>query len=458
MNKYDAIIIGSGQGGTPLAFNLANKGWKTALVEKHYLGGSCVNYGCTPTKTMMASAHAAFKIKKAGDLGIEVDEPWVNIDKIWERKEKIVKSFRGGIEKGIKNTSRLDYINGKASFSGKKEILVETDSGPESLTASIIIINTGTKPALPPIKGLKETPYLTNLNIMDLKAIPEHLLVVGGGYVGLEFSQMFNRFGSKVTILQRGQQLLSNEDEDVAEEIKTIMEKEGINIKLQSQVEEVQEKDGTIELTYSTGNGRKKITGSHLLLAAGRTPVTEELNLKERGIETDSRGFIKTDQWLETTSQRVFAIGDVKGGPAFTHISYDDFRFLYANLVENKHLPLEDRLVPYTIFTDPQLGRVGITEREAKERTRKYLKAKIPMSSVARARETGETEGFMKAIIDKKTDKILGFTMLGSQGGEVMGAVQIAMLGNLPYTTIRDTPFAHPTFVEALNNLFSSVE
>ncbi len=458
MKKYDAIIIGSGQGGTPLAFGLANKGWKTALVEKHNLGGSCVNYGCTPTKTMMASAHKAHQIKKAAELGIEVEKPSVNMEKVWERKEKIVKSFREGIEKGIQNTPRLDYIHGKASFSGKKEILVATNSGEEKITASIVIINTGTRPAIPPIKGLKETPYLTNLNIMDLKKIPNHLLITGGGYVGLEFGQMFNRFGSKVTILQRGEQLLSNEDEDVAQEIKTIMEKEGININLQSQVEEVQEKGGNIELTYSVGKEKKKITGSHLLLAAGRTPVTKELNLEERGVETDSRGFIKTDQWLETASQRVFAIGDVKGGPAFTHISYDDFRFLYSNLVENKHLPLENRLVPYTIFIDPQLGRVGITEREAKKRTRKYLKAKIPMSAVARAIETGETEGFMKAIIDKKTDKILGFTMLGSQGGEVMGAVQMAMLGNLPYTTLRDTPFAHPTLVEALNNLFSSVE
>ncbi len=458
MKKYDAVIIGSGQSGTPLAFKLASKGWKTALVERKNPGGSCVNYGCTPTKTMLASAHNAHLVKRAADFGIEVGEPSIRWEKIRERKESIVKAFRGGIEKGIKETPGLDYIHGQASFSGKKEVRVETEQGEKTLTGKYIIIDTGTQPTIPPIKGIDETPYLTNLDIMDLQTIPDHLLVIGGGYVGLEFGQMFSRFGSRVTILQRNEQLLPREDEDVAGEVRAIMEKEGIAVHLNSQVEKVQKENGTITLTYSNEKGKSEVTGSHLLVAAGRTPSTEELNLKVSGIKTDSQGFIKTNQWLETTCPGVYAIGDVKGGPAFTHISYDDFRFLYANLVEKQNLPLEERLVPYTVFIDPQLGRVGLTEREAQKSGREFLKAKVPMSSVARAREIDETKGLMKAIIDKKTEKILGFTMLGSQGGEVMGAVQIAMLGNIPYTTLRDTPFAHPTFVESLNNLFSSLE
>jgi len=458
MKKYDAIIIGSGQGGTPLAFALANKGWKTALVEKENLGGSCVNYGCTPTKTMVASAHSIGQIEKAENLGIEVGSPKVNMEKIWKRKEELVQASRGGIEKGIEKTPRLELIKGKASFSGKKEVTIETDEKEIKISGRNIVINTGTEPAIPKIKGLKDVNYLTNLNIMDLKSVPEHLIIIGGGYVGLEFGQMFRRFGSKVTILQKREQLLPREDEDVAEAIKELMEKEGIEIFLNSRVEKAENKNGKIQIFFSTEEKEKDILGSHLLVAAGRNPSTKNLNLETAGIETDKNGFIKTDQWLGTTSPGIYAIGDVKGGPAFTHISFDDFRFLFSNLAENNNLPLEGRLVPYTIFIDPQLGRVGLTEKEAKKRGRNFIKAKIQMSSVARARQTGETEGFMKAIIDKKTDKILGFTMLGSQGGEIMGAVQIAMLGNIPYTTLRDTPFAHPTLVESLNNLFSSIE
>jgi len=454
MEKFDAIIIGSGQSGTPLAFNLAGEGWKTALIEKNLPGGSCVNYGCTPTKTMLASAHLAHRVKNAGALGIETETAVVNLEKIRARKEKITGEFREGLRQKIKSTPNLQYIEGRASFSGKKELEIKGPDGDRGLKGEKVFINTGTEPRIPDIPGLENTPYLTNLNIMDLEEIPSHLLIIGGGFVGLEMAQMFHRFGSRVTVLQRNPQLLPSEDEDVASSLQDILSEEGIEFILNARIKGASGEKGQVLLELEG----EKISGSHLLLAAGRVPAVKELNLSHTGIETDNRGFIQINQWLETTCPGIFALGDVKGGPAFTHISFDDFRLLFSNLVHNKNLPLEDRLLSYTLFTDPQLGRVGLSEKEAQRNGKDILRAFVPMNRVARAREIGENRGFMKALIDRQTEKILGFTMLGPEGGEIMGAVQMAMLGNLPYTTLRDTPLAHPTLVESLNNLFSSIQ
>ncbi len=454
MENFDAVIIGSGQSGTPLAFSLAGEGWKTALIEKNLPGGSCVNYGCTPTKTMLASAHLAHRVKNASALGIKTETAEVNLEKIQARKEKITGEFREGLRQKIKSTPNLEYIEGQASFSGKKELEIKGPAGDRYLKGDKIFINTGTEPRIPDLPGLDNIPYLTNLDIMDLKDLPSHLLIIGGGFVGLEMAQMFHRFGSRVTVLQRSSQLLPSEDEDVASSLQEILKEEGIDFILNARIKGASGEKGQVVLELEG----EKISGSHLLLAAGRVPAVGELNLSQTGIETDNRGFIQFNQWLETTCPGIFALGDVKGGPAFTHISFDDFRLLFSNLVQNKNLPLEDRLLSYTLFTDPQLGRVGFSEKEARQNGRNILRAFIPMNRVARAREIGETRGFMKAIIDRQTEKILGFAMLGPEGGEIMGAIQIAMLGNLPYTTLRDTPLAHPTLVESLNNLFSSIQ
>jgi pyruvate/2-oxoglutarate dehydrogenase complex dihydrolipoamide dehydrogenase (E3) component len=327
------------------------------------------------------------------------------------------------------------------------------------LTADNIFINTGARPANPPIEGLDSVAALNSTTIMELDEVPDHLLVLGGSYVGLEFAQMFRRFGSEVTVVQRSGQLMGREDPDIAEAVAEIMRQDGIGILLGTQtLRAAQTEDGRIRLTVATSEGERTLSGSHLLVAAGRPPNTETLNLDAAGIETDKRGFIKANDRLETSAEGVYALGDVKGGPAFTHISYDDFRIIRTNLLEDGSATTADRPVPYTMFIDPQLGRIGLSEQEARDQDRDVRIAKLPMNYVTRAIETGEARGLMKAIVDAETDQILGCAMLGIEGGEIMAMIQIAMMGNLPYTALRDAVFAHPTLAESLNTLFSTVE
>ncbi|MCI0664592.1 MAG: mercuric reductase [Acidobacteria bacterium] len=457
ITDYDAIVIGTGQGGKPLSIALAKAGWKTAVIERSHIGGTCINTGCTPTKTMVASARVAYLARRAADYGVHCGGVTVNLAEVRSRKQSLVDSFRNSSQSALEKTENLVLLTGEASFTGDHSIIVKLNSGGEhQLSGKHIFINTGARPAIPLTDGLNKIPYLDSTSIMELDLLPEHLLILGGGYIGLEFGQMFRRFGSEVTIVQRGAQLLGREDQDVADEVREILREDGIEVLLNTETARVAKSgDGKIELTVRGPGGERVISGSHLLVAAGRAPNTEALNLAAAGIEVDEHGFIKVNERLETNVPGIFTLGDVKGGPQFTHISYDDFRIIRTNLLEGGSASTSGRLIPYTVFIDPQLGRVGMSEVEARARGLDIKVATMPMKNVARALEVSESRGFMKVVIDSSTNQILGCSILGIEGGEIMSMIQIAMMGKLPYTTLKDAIFAHPTLAESLNNLLN---
>jgi pyruvate/2-oxoglutarate dehydrogenase complex dihydrolipoamide dehydrogenase (E3) component len=456
---YDAIVIGSGQAGTPLSTALAEAGMRTALIEREHVGGTCINEGCTPTKTMVASGRVAYLARRAADYGVQTGAIGIDLRKVRERKRNIVDSFRSGNQLRIQQTANLDLIFGLASFTGPKSVEVRLKDGSQRLfSAEYVFINAGTRASRPTLDGLHSVSFLDNASIMELEAVPEHLLILGGGYIGLEFGQLFRRFGSRVTIVQSGGQLLTREDPDIAEEIAKILRQDGLEVLLKATTGRVSGAESGIQLEVQQPEKLITLTGSHLLVATGRVPNSDTLNLAAAGIQLNQGGFIQVNDRLETTAAGVYALGDIKGGPAFTHISYDDFRIIRANLLEKKSASTANRLVPYTVFIDPQLGRVGLTEADALAQNRNIRVAKLPMTSVARAREVDETRGFMKAIVDAETNQILGAAVLGVEGGEVMSAIEIAMLGKLPYTELRDGIFAHPTLAESLNNLFTTMK
>ncbi|HET7108985.1 MAG TPA: mercuric reductase [Candidatus Acidoferrum sp.] len=456
---YDAIVIGSGQGGTPLCQALANAGLRTALIEKVHVGGTCINEGCTPTKTMVASGRVAYLARRGPDYGVHTGALRIAMERVRKRKRDIVSLFRSGSESRIAKTKNLDLLYGEASFTGPKSIVVRSAKrGELHFTADRYFINAGCRPGVPEIPGLSEVPFLTSTSIMELAKVPPHLVVLGGGYVGLEFAQLFRRLGSKVTVLQSAAQLLGHEDTDVAEAVAAILREDGIQIHLNAKVEKVSRSRNRITAKFRVAGKALKAEGTHLLVATGRVPNSDTLNLPAAAITSDDRGFIRANERLETSAKDIFALGDIKGGPAFTHISYDDFRILRANVIEKGSATTNNRLVPYTVFIDPQLGRVGLTEAEARAQNRSIRVAKMPMNYVARALEVDESRGFMKAIVDSSTDQILGAAVLGFEGGEIMAQLQIAMMGRLPYTTLRDAVFAHPTLAESLNNLFSKFQ
>ena len=459
MKHYDAIIIGAGQAGTPLAKKLALAGKKTAIIEKRMVGGTCIIDGCTPTKAMVASAQAIHRAKTASDLGVNISGAEVDFKKVIARKDEIVKSFQASAQKGIESTDDLDLIMGEAVFSAEKELTITNAKGKkEIVTADLIFINTGAKTIIPDIKGLDEVDYLTSTSILDLKEVPEHLVVIGGNYIGLEFGQMFQRFGSKVTIIEKSSSIMGREDDDVSAEVTKILLDEGLEIITEAAVEAVANKAGKLSITLKAKAKSKTITASHILIAVGRAPQTERLGLDIAGVKTDDKGHVIVNETLETNVKGIYALGDVKGGPAFTHIAYNDYTIVYRNIVEKAKLSTKGRPVPYCMFTDPQLGRIGISEKQAEEQGLDYLVAKIPMEQVARGIETGDTLGFMKAIVDRKSKKILGASILASEGGEIMSVLQMAMQGGITYEEIRYNIFAHPTYSESLNNLFMKVE
>ena len=457
---YDAVVIGSGQGGNPLAGALAGAGHKTAVIEREHVGGTCINEGCTPTKTMVASARVAYLDRRSADYGVRNGPVTVDMVEVRRRKRDIVETFRSGNEQRLEDAENLDLIRGEARFTGPKELEVRLDDGESAqLTAENIFINVGARPGGVPVDGLDAVLTLDSTTIMELDEVPEHLMVLGGGYVGLEFAQMFRRFGSEVTVVQRGPQLLSREDTDVAEAVAEILREDGVAVLLETEAQSVrQDESGGIQLTVNGPDGEDTISGSHLLVAAGRPPNTDLLNLEAAGVETDKRGHVKVNERLETNVPGVYALGDVKGGPAFTHVSYNDYQVIEANLLNGGDATIADRLVPYTVFMDPQLGRVGLGEAEAREQGRDVRVASMPMSHVARALEMDESRGMMKAVVDAGTGEILGCAVLGIEGGEIMAMIQIAIMGKLPYTALRDGMFAHPTLAESLNSLFATVE
>jgi len=453
---FDAIVIGSGQGGTPLCQALAGAGMRTALVEREHVGGTCINEGCTPTKTMVASARVAYLARRGADYGVHTGELTIDLTKVRERKRAIVDSFRNGSQSRIEKTRNLQLLFGDAEFIGPKTIRVrKKDGGELALAANQIFINAGCRPLVPKIVGLDDVPYLNSTSIMELDAVPKHLLVIGGGYIGLEFGQMFRRFGSRVTVVQSGAQLLSGEDPDIADAVLKILRDEGIEVILNSKAARVGKIASDIELTVENSGKLQTLCGTHLLVAVGRVSNADSLNTTAAGIATDKHGYVQVNERLETSAPGIFALGDIKGGPAFTHISYDDFRIIRANVIEKGNASIAGRLLPYTVFIDPQLGRIAMSETEARKTGRKIRVAKMPMSYVARALELGESRGFMKVIVDADSSQMLGAAVLGIEGGEIMSQIQLAIMGKLPYTVLKDAVFAHPTLAESLNNLFS---
>jgi pyruvate/2-oxoglutarate dehydrogenase complex dihydrolipoamide dehydrogenase (E3) component len=456
MKPFDAIIIGAGQAGGPLSHQLADRGWKVALVEREHLGGSCINYGCTPTKTMVASARAAQMVRRAGEFGVIVDQPEVDLAAVVRRKNRVVEEWRAGQQAHIDRRPNITLFRGEASFSSPRTVIVNG----ETLTSEKIFINTGTRAWLPEIKGINNVPVLTNKSILEVTELPEHLLVVGGSYVGLEFGQMFRRFGCRVTVSEHSAQLVSREDEDIAASLQEALEEEGMEFLLNHEAVAIEElSPGAIRLTLrNRENGKKReLIGSHVLVGAGRIPNVEALNLPAAGVEQEARGWIKVNDYLETSVPGIFALGDVKGGPAFTHISYNDFQIVLHNLFHPEKKTINNRIVPYALYTEPELGRVGMTEKEARQRGIEIKVGSIPMAWVARAIESSQTQGLMKIVVDAKTDQILGAAILGAQGGELVQTLMGLMLAKAPWTVFHKAIFIHPTLTEGFFSLMDQV-
>jgi pyruvate/2-oxoglutarate dehydrogenase complex dihydrolipoamide dehydrogenase (E3) component len=458
--RFDAIIIGTGQAGKPLAGALAGAGWRTAIVERGRVGGTCIIDGCTPTKTMIASARMAHLARRASDYGVQTGPVRVDLTAVRRRKREMVDTFSSGSERGLLRHDALELICGEARFAGPHEVEVRLNGGgTRRLAAEKIFINAGARPAVPPIAGLDAVDFLDSTSIMELGEVPEHLVVLGGGFIGLEFAQMFRRFGAAVTVVERDARLAGTEDEDVSEAIEEILRDEAITVRTDVEVVRIDRHGASgIAVHVRGGASADVVRGSHLLVAVGRTPNTDILDVRTAGLETDERGYLQVNDRLETGVTGVYALGDIAGSAPFTHTAYDDYRIVRANLLEGGDRTTTGRITPYTVFIDPQLGRVGMTEREAREKGIEIRVAKLPMSHVARAIEVDETRGFMKAVVDARTDRILGAAILGLEGGEVVTVLQTAMMGDLPYTVLRDAIFPHPTLAESVNNLFMAMD
>lgn len=457
-DRYDAIVIGAGQAGVPLAVAFAQAGRRTAIIERRNVGGTCVNEGCTPTKTMIASARTAYVARRAADYGVRTTFVGVDLAAVVARKRRVVEQFRTGGEHRLAKAG-VELIRGNATYVDARTIRIATvGDAARTVTSPLSVINTGGHPWRPNIPGIDDVTVFDSTSIMELTALPQHLVIIGGGYVAVEFAQMFRRFGSDVTIVQRGPRLLNREDPDVADGIADVLRGDGITILLGAMPTRIESgRDVGLVVTAQTMDGERSIAGSHLLAATGREPNTATLGLAAAGVATQGRGYVKVNDKLETTAPGIWAVGDVTGEPEFTHISYDDYRIVRRNVLEGGGGTTAGRLVPYTVFTDPQLGRVGLTESEARGAGHTVRVARLPMSAVARAIETDEMRGFIKVVVDTTSQRILGAAVLGIEGGEIMGALEIAMLGDLPYTRLRDGIFAHPTLMEALNTLFTNV-
>lgn len=451
------VVIGSGEGGKYLAWHLASLGQKTAVVERRWIGGSCPNINCLPAKNEIQSARVARMVGQAADFGINCGPVSIDMGAVRSRKRAMVDGLVSMHLEKYK-ASGAELIMGRAHFLDSRTIDVSLNSGGKrTMTATRFFLNLGTHAAIPPIAGLREISPLTHIEVLELDRRPGHLVVIGGGYVGLEFAQAYRRFGSRVTILQSGPQLLEREDADVAEEVTRFLSAEGIEVFTSADVLEVTGQSGSdVTIHFRGPEGARTIAATDILVAAGRTPNTNEAGLEAAGVHVDSRGYIVVNDRLETTAQNIWAIGECAGSPQFTHASLDDFRVIRENLAGN-HRSTRGRLMPSCLFTDPQVAHIGLTEHEAHSAGMEFQVAKIPMVSVLRTRTLSETEGFMKALVSRTDGRVLGFTMVGAEAGEVMSIVQTAMQAGVPYTFLRDSIFAHPTMAEGLNVLFSSL-
>jgi pyruvate/2-oxoglutarate dehydrogenase complex dihydrolipoamide dehydrogenase (E3) component len=455
--QYDLVILGGGTGSTIAAWTFAKQGQRVAAIDRKYIGGSCPNIACLPSKNIVHSARVASYFRRSEEFGIAKRDFTIDMSAVRDRKRRMVSGWNNAYLDNYKK-SGAEFILGSGRFIGPKTVEVTLPDGTiRQLRGTNVIINTGTRPALQPVPGLIEAQPLTHIEALELDQVPKHLLVIGGGYIGLELSQAMRRFGSKVTMIDRNDRLMHREDDDVTEALQKLFQDEGIDLVLNATVKRVSGKSGqSVRMVIEQRGAEKTLEGSHLLVAAGRSPNTDGIGLELSGVELTNRGHVKVNERLETTASGVWAIGEVAGSPQFTHVSVDDFRVVYDSITGGKRVTT-GRLVPFCLFTDPEFARVGLSEKDAKAQGIPYRLFKIPMEAVMRATTMSETRGFLKALVEVDNDRILGFTGLGVDAGEVLSSVQIAMVAGLPYTALRDAMLTHPTLVEGLIPLFSSV-
>ena len=451
--RFDAVIIGAGQAGPALAARLDREGQKTAVIERKLVGGTCVNTGCIPTKTLVASARAAHMARRGAEFGFAAGEVRVDMGAVKRRKDAVVRQSVDGVTKWLAGMPHVTLIRGHARFAGAHTLAVDG----RRIEAGRIFINVGGRAVVPDIPGIGEVPFLTNSSMMDVDRLPEHLVIVGGSYIGLEFAQMYRRFGAEVTVVERAAKLLSREDDDVAAGIRAILEREGIVIRTGAECMQVSRRGERIAVGLSCGEGPPLAEGSHVLLAVGRVPNTQDLGLEAAGIATDARGYIRVDEQCRTSVEGVWALGDANGRGAFTHTSYNDYEIVAANLFDGDARRLADRIPCYALFIDPPLGRAGMNEAEARASGRRVLAGKMPMTRVGRAREAGETQGFLKVLVDADSQRLLGASLLGLNADEIVHALLDVMYAQQPYTTIQRAMHIHPTVSEFVPTLLGSL-
>jgi pyruvate/2-oxoglutarate dehydrogenase complex dihydrolipoamide dehydrogenase (E3) component len=453
--KFDALIIGTGQAGPPLAGRFSKAGMKVAIAERKRFGGTCVNNGCIPTKTLVASAYAAHLARRGGEYGVKLGGGIdVDMTRVKARKDEIVARSNRGIEDWLRGLENVAVYQGHARFESEHRVRVNG----EALEAEKVFINVGGRALVPKLTGIEEVPYLTSESMMEVDYLPEHLVVIGGSYIGLEFGQMYRRFGSKVTIVEMGEQLIGREDEDVSDCVREILKSEDVQVRLKAECISTRREGDKIVVGLDCSDANKQVVGSHLLLAVGRVPNTDDLGLDKAGVETEKGGYIKVDEQLRTNVPGIWALGDCNGKGAFTHTAYNDYEIVAANLLDNDARKVSDRIMTYALFTDPPLGRAGMSEEQVKKSGRKALMATRPMTKVSRAVEKGETQGFMKVLVDANSKEILGASILGVTGDEVIHTLLDVMYARAPYTTISRAMHIHPTVSELLPTLLQDLE
>jgi pyruvate/2-oxoglutarate dehydrogenase complex dihydrolipoamide dehydrogenase (E3) component len=459
MPDYDAIIIGTGQAGPSLAFRLAGAGMKVAVVERHLIGGTCVNTGCTPTKALVASAYAARIARRAADYGVVIGgDVGIDMRRVKARKDAIVAASRSGLTTALENAANITLYRGDARFASPQAVEIAPDHHNTGLRAERIFINVGGRALVPPMPGINEVPYLTNSSMMDVDFLPQHLIIVGGSYIGLEFGQMYRRFGSEVTIIEMAPRLVRHEDEDVSAAIKDIVEREGVEVRLNAECISLAKRGDEIIANVDCTAGAPEVAGSHLLLAVGRRPNTDDLDLDKAGVRCDERGYIVVDDRLQTTAPGIWALGDCNGKGAFTHTAYNDFEIIAANLLDHDPRRVSERLTAYALYIDPPLGRVGMSLAEARNSGRRVLAGERPMTRVARAIEKGETQGFMRLLVDGDSQEILGASLLGTGYDEAVHAILDLMYAKAPYTVMKRAMHIHPTVSELLPTILGDLK
>ena len=455
MPHYDAIVVGTGQSGPSLARRLVAAGWKVAIIERKLFGGTCVNTGCTPTKTLIASAYAAHVVRRAADYGVRV-EGTINVDMkaVKARKDAVVAPSRNGVERSLKTLQECTVYQGHGRFVAEKKVAVND----AELSADRIFLNVGARATIPPIPGLDQVPYLTNSSMMDIDFLPAHLVILGGSYVGLEFAQAYRRFGSEVTVIELGPRLIGREDEDVSRAVADFLKDEGIDVRVDSKVVSLEKQGNAVAVTVESAGKSSQIVGTHVLVAIGRRPNTDDLGLDRAGIATDAHGYIQVDDQLRTNVPGIWAMGDCNGRGAFTHTSWNDFEIVAANLLDNDPRRVSDRVTAYALYTDPPLGRAGMTEAEVRKAGKPALIATLAMEDVSRAYEKGETKGFMKILVDRDSKRILGASFLGLSGDEVIHSVLDVMYAKAPYTVIQRAMHIHPTVSEFIPTMLGDLK